>query len=342
MIVAAPSEEPAAPRIAGRWRRFFAFAIDGMVLGLPGTLLGLTFYDAAVELGQAGRAIGFVIALLYFGILDSRLGGGQTLGKRLLKIRVVDRAGPTITFARSVGRSLVVAVPYFLNGLWIAPAELPAGAAVDYALAVILGFAVFGGLGALVYLFLFNRRTRQSLQDLVADTFVVRTDDVPAPIPLRIARLHLVVVGCWGLLWLVIPALGTFWAGVFVPSAEQLGAGLDLQRALATAAQTNRVQVVFGVMQMATLRTGSSSSSHMSINAQLEQPAADVDGLALSLAAIVLKKYPDLQGRDILVINITTGFDLGIAAWSTGYRNAERPEEWARKIAARRPRTPEV
>src|SRR5690348_14117245 len=76
------------PPIAGFWRRLAAFVVDALILGVPAMLLGFAMFDWAASLGQAGRLIGFVVALLYFGLLNSRLGGGQTLGKRLLGIRV--------------------------------------------------------------------------------------------------------------------------------------------------------------------------------------------------------------------------------------------------------------
>jgi uncharacterized RDD family membrane protein YckC len=79
--------------ISGFWRRAGAFFIDAIILGIIGLLLGLFFSQQFVELGGWGRAIGFSIAAIYFVIFSSRTGGGQTIGKRALKIQVVDRAG---------------------------------------------------------------------------------------------------------------------------------------------------------------------------------------------------------------------------------------------------------
>src|SRR4051812_30504577 len=108
-----------APRLAGVWRRLGAFVLDGLGGGGPLLFLGFAAYDWAVALGQAGRALGFAVALAYFGALNSTLGGGQTLGKRLLGLRVVDRQGQRITLPRSLLRCLVLWVPWFLNGVFI-------------------------------------------------------------------------------------------------------------------------------------------------------------------------------------------------------------------------------
>src|SRR5258708_30891020 len=87
--------------IAGFWGRVAAFVIDCLILSVPTLLLGLALFRWAAGLGPAGRLIGFVVALLYFGVLNSRFGGGQTLGKRLLGIRVADRAGAPLSPMRS-------------------------------------------------------------------------------------------------------------------------------------------------------------------------------------------------------------------------------------------------
>ena len=79
--------------ITGFLRRIGAFFIDGLILGLFGFLLGLFLENYFVQIGGWGRLIGFSIALLYFGLLNSSLNKGQTIGKILLKINVVDTNG---------------------------------------------------------------------------------------------------------------------------------------------------------------------------------------------------------------------------------------------------------
>ena len=75
--------------VAGFWRRPIAFLIDYLIVGLIGMLLGMLFYDWLVSLGPLARFIGLAIALAYFGVLNSEIGHGQTVAKRLLRIKVV-------------------------------------------------------------------------------------------------------------------------------------------------------------------------------------------------------------------------------------------------------------
>src|SRR5262249_47264486 len=122
-MLAVPAVDPASAAveptpIAGFWRRLDAFAVDCLVLAVPAMFLGLALFDLAESLGGAGRLIGAIAALLYFGVMNSRLGGGQTFGKRLLGLRVVDRSGDLLSPARSIVRFLVFSAPYFLNSLW--------------------------------------------------------------------------------------------------------------------------------------------------------------------------------------------------------------------------------
>jgi uncharacterized RDD family membrane protein YckC len=77
-------EEAAAPPrvIAGFWRRLLAFLVDAAVLGLIGYLLGTLFYSPFAALGEWGRLVGFLVALLYFTLFNSEVGRGHTLGQR--------------------------------------------------------------------------------------------------------------------------------------------------------------------------------------------------------------------------------------------------------------------
>jgi len=108
-----------ARKIAGFWRRIGAFVVDGFVLGIVGMILGLLFFDAFASIGAYAKLIGFAIALAYFGIGNSRIGGGQTLGKRYQGVRVVDGHDQLPTLPRSLLRYAVLGIPFFANGLRI-------------------------------------------------------------------------------------------------------------------------------------------------------------------------------------------------------------------------------
>lgn len=64
--------------ISGFWRRLLALVVDGVILGLAGSLLGLVFFEPLAGLGVWGRLLGFSVAFGYFGLLNSSIGRGQT------------------------------------------------------------------------------------------------------------------------------------------------------------------------------------------------------------------------------------------------------------------------
>ena len=72
-----------------------------MILFLVGTGVAPPFFDTFSRLGSWGPLVGFCLALPYFAILDSAIGNGQTVGKRLMHIQGIDENGNTIPFWRS-------------------------------------------------------------------------------------------------------------------------------------------------------------------------------------------------------------------------------------------------
>jgi uncharacterized RDD family membrane protein YckC len=243
-IDTAPPEAPvaAAPGpIAGFWRRLAAFLIDSLVLGVPTSVVLHFAFDFVVSLGEAGRLIGFVVALAYFGLLNGRVGDGQTVGKNLMGIRVTDRNGETLSTPRAMLRFLVLGVPYFANGVFI-NADPDTLGVIAYPIVALLFVVVFGGLGTIVYLYIFNRRTRQSLHDLAVGSFVVRAmaERTPVPASLATPRLHLYVVGCLFALMLALPIA----AGLMEDDSTSRSAQaplVELQRA---------IQVEHGIAQV--------------------------------------------------------------------------------------------
>jgi len=102
--------------ISGFWRRIGALVVDAVILGVAGLGLGLVFEEQFVKLGSWGRFVGFFVAFAYFGVMNSHVSGGQTFGKKLLKIKVVNTDNQPITVLRSLSRFIILGIPFFLNG----------------------------------------------------------------------------------------------------------------------------------------------------------------------------------------------------------------------------------
>lgn len=162
--------------IAKFWTRVWAFLIDSLILGVIGYLLGLTVRDFLVSIGNYGLLFGLVITVIYQTICNSKIGNGQTLGKRAMNIQVVDINGDTIDVGKSFLRALILCFPYFTANLTIP--GLSDIAFVNIIKTIVLATIVIG----VVVIYIFNKQTRQSPHDLVVGTFVATTDRNEEPV----------------------------------------------------------------------------------------------------------------------------------------------------------------
>lgn len=78
----------------------------GAILGQSGGML-MGVGGSSILAGAVGALLGAVLNLAYFAILESR--SGQTVGKMLLKLRVVDSAGQVPTLEQALRRNIWVA-----------------------------------------------------------------------------------------------------------------------------------------------------------------------------------------------------------------------------------------
>jgi uncharacterized RDD family membrane protein YckC len=129
-----------APQYAGIGARFVAVLIDGLIAGLgalPGIIImvigGVTGAATADSRGQItdGAAVGMMVlgyAVLFIGALGVGLyniyllgKNGATIGKRVMKIKVLDQTGQPIGFWKAFARELVkniVGNVCFILWLW--------------------------------------------------------------------------------------------------------------------------------------------------------------------------------------------------------------------------------
>lgn len=295
------------PWLAGFWMRFFALTIDLLIIGIFGFLLGLLLEDFFSSLGTWGRGIGYAIALIYFGILNSDLGNGQTLGKRLLKLKVVDQHNQSISVFRSLIRSSILFLPYFLNGF--NPRELSINSSLTYILAVI----IFGlGLN-ITYLYIFNRQTRQSLHDLVVQSYVVKTDRTPLDQLQHIWKTHYLVVVCLffvaGILPIVIHNFSSkFDLNRIEKVREIVLQNENFQNARATYGNHHQYH-----------STGKTITSYFRIWIILKNKHhLTNENLARSIAETIKTSFPNADTLNVIRVDLVYGFDIGIAnKWTT-------------------------
>jgi uncharacterized RDD family membrane protein YckC len=286
------------PEIAGFWRRTGAFLIDGLVLVIVGFILGLFLQDQFETMGSWGRAVGFSVAMAYFGIMESRIFQGSTLGKLALDIQVVTTAGVPLGVGRTLLRATVFWVPYFLNNAALGDGQHQS------VLLTIQGLVVFGLGGAVLYLYLFNRRTRQSVHDLIAGAVVVRARRKDMPRMLPVWRGHIAAVAV-----LFLITIGGIAYGYSLLGKSAFQPLLAVQQQVSRLPAVRAASVVQGVNFAAGTRT-----NVLKISAITRPNVGDEAKLANDIAHIALTAYPPLRQLDGFSVTLMHGYDIGIAS----------------------------
>ncbi len=94
-------------------KRLLAFSIDMFFLIILSTLI-LRITGDFFSWGGIERLICIIISVLYFSILSTSVGRGQTIGKRFLKIKIVKLDGGYLTYLESFISASIIIIPFFM------------------------------------------------------------------------------------------------------------------------------------------------------------------------------------------------------------------------------------
>lgn len=308
-------EEVQEKWICGFWTRIGALFIDTIFLGVLGYVVGLFLEDVFVQLGEWGRLIGFVVSITYFGVMNSSLLNGQTIGKKLLNIRVVDSCNSTISLPKSFLRYSFLAVPFSLNG-----AQITNEAVIPY-LMYLLSFIVFGGLCSITYLYIFNRVTRQSLHDLAVGTYVVNAEASSEELP-SVWRPHLVVVTGLFVTAVLVPALTSD-----LTESESFKGLLVTQKAINDNESVKYAGVTEGSTTFASSNSGSKTTTYVKAQAFLYKDNVRDSEIAKQLVQTIIYTYPESLNKNLIKVTLTYGYDIGIASKWNSYNYKFNPQE---------------
>lgn len=323
-----PPPPPALHSIASPWRRLGAFAIDGILIGIVSSIVCIPFFDTLAALGAWGRLIGLLVAVLYFGLMESTVCKGQSLGKVLLGLQVVDRMGRPLRLEDAILRSFIFSLPFFLNQL-----PLPMSRTPDFVI-YLLGAVVFGLGGSTLYLLIFNKQTGQGVHDLAVRSYVVSAmEEGPVERP-AIWKTHWVFLAVGMVCISVAVAFGT-WA-VRKPDGRLSAILTDLQL-LEKLPNVQRAGVFYGWNKSF---SSDQTKRYLTVNVFCNRVPNDESGLADTVASVILRNDPHADEQDSLSIVITRGYDLGISsAWKSN-RIVHTPEEWRERLSLTRPASP--
>jgi hypothetical protein len=312
--------ESTGVRFAGVWRRLAALMVDAMLIGMLGLGLGAVFADRLVRFGTWGRALGFLVAGIYFAVGNSRLTGWQTPGKWLLRLRVRGLGGERLSLPRSALRYAVFALPLFASGVYVDMPGLPASATV--ALATVSFGLVYIGLLANGYLFLIGGPERRVLHDAAANSVVVHASSDETPIDAAIDGMDWLVVVC-------VPTLVL--SALYLLEKRSVLFTLDLESLRGARVAMLHVPDVTNARVVPLL---TSLKDHAPTGLLLTVDVAswpDAPGdLAHSVVAAASGADPELRELDAIVVELHRGFDIGMARGGRAYGESHAPADWLR------------
>jgi uncharacterized RDD family membrane protein YckC len=270
----------------------------------------------SLKLGGVAIVIGFALTLAYFAILGNSIGGGQTIGHRITQIQVVGRGGEHISLTRSLLRYLIVLGPILLTS-----AVLPSF--VGHGIKASIDWLFFGAEIVIVYLYVFNTRTRQSLHDLATNTYVVDA--------LIVGRVEFPRIWPWH--WAILGG------SAFVGLALLIGFGNTIRDA------GPYPELI--VIQKAVLDSGSVQSADVSIQKNWSNgktstglivsvvwrgDPTNIERSATEIAKIVLQADSHASGQDFVTVRFLEGYSIGFATFNKNRQVSHSPEIWIKQI----------
>lgn len=312
-----PTASPNESSVAGFWQRVGAATIDTFLLAVLGGVVGLVFREKLMELGPQTRWLGLIPMLGYFGIMNSNLTGGQTLGKRILKIKLVDQNARPIAVPNSFFRASLLSAPVIANGAIL---NIETGAEI---IGAVLAAIVFWIGPANIYLFLFNRNTRQGFHDLLARTYVVKAESsVTLPgssITENAHRKNWIAIALHAVIFVAAISAFGMWINSKVPDwADVKGLQAELL--------TNE-DVAHAAVLVNTDHPHSGDNSFVNITLFASHDIEDLQGWAKQMAVQIAGSHEWVRQKSRISVNAVSQYDLGIWRVSTSRNGSWKPGE---------------
>lgn len=95
---------------ASRFKRFIAYCIDTLILGIPSYFIGTWSASQTTTIYKIVAIFGPLIPLLYYVLLESSKYQAS-LGKQLFKLYVSDLHDQRLSFLRALGRYVLLLLP---------------------------------------------------------------------------------------------------------------------------------------------------------------------------------------------------------------------------------------
>jgi hypothetical protein len=213
---------------------------------------------------------------------------------------------------------LILFVPILLSQDLL-PSSTPS--VVKTAAGTLLGAAGF----AIVYLFVFNVRTRQSLHDLALGTFVVDGPGEGQVDDLGLWRMHWVIMGIALLsFYLLGSVLGPRLAAIY-PFPELMPIPAEVQK-VGIVREAN--------VEMRTNNVNGVTSTGIRIKVSCNGKPEDSEKTATEIVAAAMRADPRATNSDYIEVIFLGGFKIGLAQFHGNETVSHSPAQWSELIRA--------
>lgn len=147
-----------------------ALLIDLAVLSIISYLLGFILIYISLANEYTTLAASAILIIAYFSFGNSKLFDGATVGKKSMKLKVVNHDNSTISIQRSTLRTLLIIGPFFIfKYLDIVDTD-----SIILDLAILIFKTIY--FTAIIYFYIIDKKLKRSYSDLLLKTFIIRAD----------------------------------------------------------------------------------------------------------------------------------------------------------------------
>ncbi|MBL7669038.1 MAG: RDD family protein [Bdellovibrionaceae bacterium] len=298
--------------LAGFWRRLIADVIDKFALAGIGLGLSFIIEDWIIRLGTMSLLVGLLILIIYYLFGQSRFANGQTLGKRVMRIQVLDLSGQFLSLSSSLSRCLLQSTGLFF-GLYSGLVSAFAPTSIEE-IAVVLVDSLLVCIATSCWLPVLLHPLKRGLHDYVANSVVVRQDKYNSSVlqskyESKRAKRAVLFTGIVAIIDVVL--IASIWFYMDKTMVIDAGKRNEIENALKS---TGKFQSLFVAESFRA--GGPPDSRHVTLEivptGPLPQSMDDLKPLFVLADETARRALGDFQSKHSIEIHFLAGYDMGI------------------------------
>lgn len=305
--------------VVGFWFRLLSDIIDAIILMLFGFLLVFPLKSLFYKLGENGLFVGLLITFLYTGILQSHIGEGQSLAKKILKIQVLNIDGTYLSLPKSFFRYSIIALIFYNSWIWMALSSTFPFLNNIILQSVFTYFIVFLFLG--VTILVAFHPLKRGVHDLLANSIVVRKglfdqDKVESlNSPPKVKRALII----WGSCCVLLVVFSFYMVMKQTSSMPLLTELTKMQNSLDQKTEFENISVNHNWHTFKNSEGIETKTTSINILPFLEKEKFDNEELQMNeiekAVKVIVESYSKLNDCDYINVQVRTGFNIGISSF---------------------------